>query len=461
MDKSHMDMCHGPLYWQIVRFGIPLLLSGLLQLGFSMADLVVIGRFGSAQSLGAVGVTTPIIGLLLNIFCGLSVGGSVIIAQYFGARDRRNTSWAVHTAVSLALIGGVIIMLLSLAVTKPLLVAMHVPEDVIGKTCVYMWIYSCGIPFSILYNFCYGVLRAVGDTKRPMLYLVAAGVLNVVLNLLFVIRFKLDVAGVALATIASQGLSVLLIVRNLRHAHDACRLNWRLLRIHPHILRHMLRIGIPAGFQTSFYSIANLAIMSCVAGFGSLALAGNAAAINLEGLLWTTVCAFHQSAMSFSGQNFGGGRYGRVRRTVAYCVATLVPVVLLLGWAFYLLAAPIIGLYNADPAVVDFGRLHMKFTFTLYFICGLQEIVAGALRGLGISFKPAIAAMVGICISRLLWIWLVFPRPRFHTMDGLYLCYPISWTIVLIPNALLLLRRLRSLPADAPAPRPGEGIVAG
>ncbi len=447
MDKNHMDMCHGPLYWQVVRFGLPVMLSGLLQLGFSMADLVVIGRFGSAQSLGAVGVTTPIIGLLLNIFCGLSVGGSVIIAQYFGARDRRNTSRAVHTAVSLSLVGGVAIMVISLLVIRPLLVALHVPEDVIDKTCLYMRIYSCGIPFSILYNFCFGVLRAVGDTKRPTQYLVVAGILNVTLNLLFVINFKLDVAGVALATIASQGLSAFLIVRNLRHVNDACRLNWRLLRIHPHILRHMLRIGLPAGFQTSFYSIANLAIMSCVAGFGSLALAGNAAAINLEGLLWTTTWAFHQAAMSFVGQNLGGGQYGRLRRSILYSEITVVPIILVAGWTFYLFSRTIIGFYNPDPAVAEFGRMHMKYCFTLYILCSTQEVVAGSLRGLGISFKPAISAMFGICISRLLWIWLVFPNPRFHTMTGLYMCYPISWIIALVPNAILLFHNLRLLPA--------------
>ncbi|MBQ6923310.1 MAG: MATE family efflux transporter [Kiritimatiellae bacterium] len=458
MDKNHMDMCHGPLYWQIVRFGVPVLLSGLLQLGFNMADLIVIGRFGSAQSLGAVGVTSPIIGLLLNIFCGLSVGGSVIIAQYFGAHDRRNTSRAVHTAVALSLLGGVCIMVLSMAVIKPLLVAMHVTEDVLGRTCLYMWIYSCGIPFSILYNFCYGVLRAVGDTRRPTLYLVAAGVLNVALNLLFVIRFRLDVAGVALATVASQGLSAALIVNNLRHAHDACRLNWRLLRIHPHILRHMLRIGVPAGFQTSFYSIANIAIMSCVAGFGALALAGNAAAINLEGMLWTTTLAFHQAAMSFVGQNYGGGQYGRLRRSILYSEATVVPLILVLGWTFFLFSRTIVGFYNPDPAVAEYGRLHMKYCFTLYFICSTQEIVAGSLRGLGISFKPAIAAMVGICITRLLWVWFVFPDPRFHTMGGLYLCYPFSWVIALVPNVWLLFRQLSRLPRtdgakpqDAPA----------
>ena len=451
VDKNHMDMCHGPLYWQVVRFGLPVMLSGLLQLGFNMADLVVIGRFGSAQSLGAVGVTSPIIGLLLNIFCGLSVGGSVIIAQYFGAHDRRNTSRAVHTAVALSLVGGAAIMAISLAVIKPLLVAMHVPDDVMGKTCVYMWVYSCGIPFSILYNFCYGVLRAVGDTRRPTQYLVAAGLLNVSLNLLFVIQFKMDVAGVALATIVSQGLSAFLIVRNLMHAHDACRLNWRLVRVHPQFLRHMLRIGLPAGFQTSFYSIANIAIMSCVAGFGSLALAGNAAAINLEGLLWMTTCAFHQAAMSFVGQNYGGGQYGRLRRSILYSEATVVPVIVLLGWTFFLCSSTIIGFYNPDPDVAEFGRLHMKYCFTLYAICSTQEVVAGALRGLGVSFFPAVSAFFGIFATRIIWVLFVFPLPRFHTMGGLYLCYPFSWTVALIPNAILLFMRLKRLGHGATA----------
>ncbi len=447
VDKNHMDMCHGALFPQIVRYGIPLLLSGLLQLGFNAADLIVIGRFASAQSLGAVGVTSPMVGLLLNVFCGLSVGASVIIAQYFGAHDRRNTSRAVHTAVALSLIGGVVIMAVALLVTKPLLILMRVPGDVIHKTCVYMWIYSCGIPFSILYNFCYGVLRAVGDTRRPTQYLVAAGVLNVSLNLLFVIQFKMDVAGVALATILSQGLSAFLIVRNLMRAHDACRLNWRLLRIHPNALRLMLRIGLPAGFQTSFYSIANIVIMSSVGTLpnGSLALAGNAAALNLEGMLWTTTYSFHQAALSFVGQNYGGGEYGRVRRTFGYCLATLIPVVAAAGWTFYLLAGPIVGLYNPDPVVIEYGRLHMQCCFTLYFLCGTQEVVSGALRGLGVSFTPAVSAFFGIFVTRILWVWLAFPQPRFHTMVGLYLCYPISWTVALVPNAILLFRKMRRL----------------
>ncbi len=449
MDKNHMDMCHGPLAWQIVRFGVPVMLSGLLQLGFNMADLIVIGRFGSSQSLGAIGVTSPIIGLLLNIFLGLSIGASVIIAQFFGARDRRNTSRAVHTAVATALAGGFSIMTIALLATKPLLVAMHVPDDVLGRTCVYMWIYSCGIPFSILYNFCYGVLRAVGDTRRPTMYLVTAGVLNVALNLLLVICFHLDVAGVGLATVASQGVSAFLIVRNLRHAHDACRLNWSLVRFHPNVLRHMLRIGLPAGFQTSFYSIANILVVSCVAGFGSLALAGNAAALNLEGLLWTTTCAFYQGAMSFTGQNYGGGQYGRVRKSILYVVLMAVPTLLALGWAFFLFSKPLIGMYDDNPVVAEFGRLHMKYCFTLYFLCTLEEIVAGTLRGLGESFWPAVSAFFGIFGTRLLWVFLAFPLARFHTMDGLYLCYPFSWTIALLPNAVLLFRRLRRLPRSS------------
>lgn len=438
-----MDMCHGPLLKQIVKFSVPLFLSGLLQLAFHAADLIVIGRYASAQSLGAVGVTNPMIGLLLNIFCGVSVGGSVVVAQYFGAKDRRNTSRAVHTAVTLSLYGGFIIMLISFLVSKPLLELMRVPADVIHKSCVYMWIYCCGIPFSIIYNFCYGVLRAVGDTKKPTWYLIYAGILNVILNLIFVLVFKLDVVGVALATVISQGLSMVLIVRNLLHSHDASRLNFKLLKIHPHLLKHMLRIGLPAGFQSSFYSITNMALMSSVATFGSLALAGNAVCLNLEGLLWMTVYSFHQAALSFVGQNFGGGYYDRAKRSILYCVTILVPLIILMGWTCFLYANKIVAIYNPDPDVVFFAREHMRIAFTLYAICGVQEVIAGSLRGLGVSLKPAITGFFAIFVLRMLWVTFAFPRPEFHSMFGIYTCYPFSWTLALIPNLIMLILEMR------------------
>ena len=469
-----MDMCHGPLPWQIFRFSIPILIAGLLSLSFSTADSIVIGRYGSAQSLGAVGVTSPIVGFLLTVFSGLAVGASVIIAQHFGAGDKVQVRRSVHTAVGIAIIGGLVIMAGAQIAMWPLLRAMRIPADIIHKTCAYMRIYCCGIPMTILYSFCYGILRAVGDTRNATLYLVASGSLNVALNLLFVIVFHLDVKGVAFATIASQSLSTFLIVRNLHNAHDACRLSGRLLfRIHRPIVLRMLRIGLPAGFQTAFYSFANLVLVARVGTLpnGALALAGYAAALNMENLLWRVAYAYHQTAMSFVGQNYGGHRYGRLRRSIYACIAIQVPIVAILGWGFYLCAEKIVAFYTTDPSavgdVVMYARLHMKYCFTLYVLCGISEIFAGALRGLGVSLLPAIFSFLGIFVFRMFWVAFAFPLPRFHTMDGLYLCYPFSWLITLLPNAILLgfhLRHLAHRPPRARAPaaalHPPAGLAA-
>lgn len=446
MDKNHMDMCHGPLFRQIVQFSLPIFLSGILQLAFNAADLVVIGRFASKESLAAVGVTGPLIGLLINLFGGLSIGAGVVVAQYFGARDRRNTSRAVHTAVFVSLIGGLALSVISALVSRPILTLMNVKGHVLDMSSRYMLIYSCGIPFSVLFNFCYGILRAVGDTRRPMYYLVGAGALNLVLNLIFVIGFRMNVAGVAWATVISQVLAAYLIIKNLRNAHDACRLNFRLLRFHRNHLANIVKIGLPAGLQSSFYSIANMALLSAVAKFGDSALAGNSAACSYEGFLWQSVFAFSQAALSFTGQNYGGGFPDRVYRCIRYTLVTEGLLVLFLGVTSYYFGREIVWLYNPDPEVGEYGRLHMKYCFTLYFICALQDIVAGALRGLGKSFQPAVAAFFGICVFRLIWVFLIFPHIPRQTIDMIYLCYPFSWFIPLVPNAILLRKTLKESP---------------
>lgn len=443
MDKNHMDLCHGPLFRQIVIFSLPIFLSGVLQLAFNAADLIVIGRFASKEALAAVGVTGPMIGLLVNLFGGLSVGAGVVVAQYFGAKDRRNVSRAVHTAVFISLIGGLALSVISALVSPSILEMMNLTGSVLELSCRYMMIYCCGIPFSVLFNFCYGILRAVGDTRRPMYYLIGAGVLNLVLNLIFVIKFRMSVAGVAWATVISQVLATYLIIRNLRHAHDACRLNFRLLRIHHNHLVNIVKIGIPAGLQSAFYSVANMALLSEVAKFGGAALAGNSAAVSVEGFLWQSVFSFAQAALSFSGQNYGGGFPDRARRAIRYSLLTEGVLVLVLGLSCYAFAREIVWLYNPDPEVGEFGRLHMKYCFTLYFICAIQEIVAGALRGLGKSFQPAVASFFGIFVFRMIWVFGIFPFFLRQSIDMLYLCYPFSWLIPLVPNAILLKKMLK------------------
>lgn len=454
VDKNHVDMTCGPLLKQIVKYCIPIFVSGLLMLAFNAADLIIIGQFASSESLAAIGVNSPVIGLMVNLISGLSVGGTVIVAQYFGAHDRRNTSRAVHTIVMLSIICGVGMMLLSLAAAKPILHWM-LPSatDAAGaaadagnaivreRAFTYLWIYCLSIPFIITFSYVYGILRAVGDTTRPMYYLISAGVINVVLNIIFVKMFNMDVAGVAIATVVSNIFSVILILNNLRHAHDSCRLNFRLLRLHRKYIGIIFRIGIPASLQTSFYSIANIALMSAVAKFGKDALAGNTAACSIEGLLWMSVLAFQQAATSFIGQNYAVGNSTRVRKTIKYCTLCVIPLIAVLGWTCYIFGAQITGFYNPSPEVARYACLHMKVSFTLYFIVATLEVVNGSLRGFGISFRPAVTVFLAICVFRVLWV--KFAVPYHNTMDFIYLCYPLSWLLSLIPNSVMLFRALK------------------
>ena len=303
--KYQMDMCRGPLFGQIVIFSVPLMLSGILQLLFNAADLVVIGRFAPHEALAAVGSTASLTGLIVNVFMGLSVGTNVLVANYYGAKDRKLVSRTVHTAILMAAVGGTVLAFLGILLARPMLSLMGTPDNVLSKACVYMWIYFAGMPLIMLYNFGSAVMRAVGDTRRPLFFLLFAGIVNVVLNLFFVLVFHMDVAGVALATVISQGIAAYLVIRCLMNARDACRLKYRGLKIDPTILRNMLWIGLPAGIQGMFFSLSNITIQSSVNSFGSLAIAGNTAAISLEGFVYIGSNAFHQTVVSFAGQNLG------------------------------------------------------------------------------------------------------------------------------------------------------------
>lgn len=454
-DSNHVDMTQGPLLRQIITYCIPIFVSGFLMLMFNAADLIIIGQFASSESLAAIGVNSPVTALMVSIFSGISVGGTVVVSQYFGIGDRRNTGRAVHTIVVLSVICGIAMMLISLAAAGPVLDMMlpTVPdaettaaaaagnEIVRERAYTYLWIYCLSIPFSIVYNFVYGILRAVGDTSRPMYYMIFAGIVNVVLNILFVRAMGMDVAGVAIATVISNIIATALIINNLASARDACRLRFRLLRLHPKYIGVIFRIGVPASLQTSFYSVANIALMSAVAKFGKDALAGNTAACSTEGLLWMFVLAFQQAATSFIGQNFAAGKKARVRSVIRYCLLTAIPLIGVLGWTLFSFGAEITGLYNPSPEVARYACLHMKASYTLYFIVAVLEIVNGSLRGFGISFRPAVTVFLAICVFRILWV--NFAVPYRNTMDFIYFCYPLSWILSLIPNGILLFRTLR------------------
>lgn len=446
-DKYHIDMCRGPLFSKIVLFSVPLILSGILQLLFNAADLIVIGHFAPHEAMAAVGATTFITSLIVNVFIGLSIGTNVLVANYLGAKDRKNVSRAAHTAIMVSLTGGVLLTIAGLFISKPLLVLTATPDNILLKSCIYMWIYCSGLTFILLYNFGSAIMRAAGDTRRPLYYLIIAGIINVLLNLLFVLVFHLEVAGVALATVISQMVAAYLVIRNLTKARDACRIKRNMLRINGPILRKMLWIGLPAGLQGAFFSISNLIIQSSINSFGSVAMAGSTAAISLEGIVYVGAYSYHQTVISFTGQNFGAKKYGRIRKSILYCMICSITINLLMGFGFYWAGQPLLAIYNPDPEVIAWGILRMKILFTTYFLCAIMDIVSGALRGLGHSILPAVVTMLGVCVLRVFWTLFIFPLDP--TMENLMLSYPISWGLTAAVNGAILLYVCRKLFADA------------
>ena len=440
MSKNQMDLTEGPLFRQTVVYTLPLALSGLLQLGFHTADMIVVGRYASAASLAAVGATGSLC-IFLIMLCGLSVGANVVVANFFGARDHRNLSRAAHTSVALSIVGGLSVMLIALCVSRPLLRLMGVPQEIFGKSCLYMWIYCVGIPPLFLYNFGSAILRAVGDTKRPLFYLTVSGVTNVLLNLLLVIVVKLDVAGVAIATVASHAVSAFLILRNLSRPHSACRIRRKLLRIDLPILRNLVRIGLPAGIQSILYSVATMTIQSGVNTFGPNGMAGNAASGGLEGLIHISTSAYYQAVTTFVSQNYGAGKYDRIIASFWYCLWTPVALNFILAGLILIFAPSLVAIYNSDPEVVAFGVSRLKLIAFTYGLCTLMDSITGALRGLGHSVRPAIVTLVGACLLRILWVLFVFPHHK--TLPFLILCFPISWLAVSIVNGEYLWRLVR------------------
>ena len=423
--KYEIDMCNGPLLGKIMIFYIPLMLSGILQLLFNAADIVVVGRFAGNEALAAVGSTSSLTNLLVNLFIGLSVGANVLVARFYGAKQASELTEMVQTAVATAVAGGVILIFLGFFLAKPALGWMGTPDDVISHSVLYMRIYFAGMPFMMVYNFGSAVLRAVGDTKRPLYYLLIAGVVNVVLNLIFVITFSMGVAGVATATVVSQAISAALVVRCLIRTDSAYRLELQGIRIVPDKLLKMVQIGVPAGMQGALFSISNVLIQSSVNSFGSVAMAGNTAASNIEGFVYTAMNAFHQAAISFSGQNYGARKYKRIRKVLLICEVMVVVVGALMGNVAYLFGGTLLKLYTVDPEVIEYGILRMRIICTPYFLCGMMDVAVGALRGMGYAIMPMLVSLTGACLLRVVWIYTIFQSYR--TLECLYFSYPISW----------------------------------
>ena len=422
-----IDMLNGPMAGKLLLFALPLMLSGLLQLLFNAADVVVVGRFAGNQALAAVGSTSALNNLIVNLFIGLSIGVNVLVARYYGAGQTRDLYETVHTSILTAAISGVALIFLGMGLSRPLLQMMETPADVIDHSVLYMRIIFAGMPASMLYNFGAAVLRAVGDTQRPLYFLLTAGVINVALNLFFVIVLHMGVAGVATATVISQCVSAALVILCLVRSEGMYRLDIKQLRIYKRKLKEIARIGIPAGIQGSMFSISNVLIQSTINSFGSIAMAGSTAAGNIEGFVWTAMDAFTQATQSFVGQNYGAKKIDRVNKVIWQCMVLVTVVGLVLGVGAYLAAKPLLGIYSSDPAVIEYGKARMLAISVPYFTCGAMGIFVGGMRGLGSSLVPMINTVFSVCVLRVVWIYTVFAM--WPQWEVLFISYPVTWVI--------------------------------
>ncbi len=435
-DKFQIDMCHGPLMGKIVLFALPLIFTYILQLLFNAADLIVIGHFSSHEAMAAIGSTINLNALVINIFFGLSIGTNVIAAKAYGAKDPEQISRAVHTAITVSLYGGILLMIAALLAAKPLLILLDTPEEVLPLSCKYIWICFSAIPLIMLYNFGCAILRAVGDTRRPLYYLVIAGIVNVVLNLFLVVCCELDVEGVAIATAVSHGISAALILRALLRTKEQYRLEWKKLHLHIPTFKEMLRIGIPAGVQSSCYAVSNMIIQSSINSFGSYAMAGMTAAMSLEGIVYVGSFAFHQTAISFTAQNLGGRKFKRILKSIYGCISCGAVCCIIMGWSFYFAGETLLAVFNPDPQVIKWGMIRIEIMLTTYALCGIMDAASGGLRGLGHSLLSAIICLIGACGFRVFWVFCIFPLNP--TMENLMLSYPISWGLVALASCVSL-----------------------
>lgn len=428
--KYEIDMCNGPLLSKILIYAIPLIASGILQLLFNAADMVVAGRYAGSEALGAVGATSSLINLLINVFIGMSVGTNVLAAHFYGADRKEELGQTVHTSIALSLISGVILGIVGFSLAKPLLSLMGTPDDILPHAVIYMQIYFIGVPGMLLYNFGSAILRAVGDTKRPLYYLLFAGVINVLLNLFFVIVLGIGVAGVALATILSQFISAALVIRCLIKEEGAYHLDVHSIRLYPDKVVRILRVGLPAGFQGAVFSISNVLIQSSVNSFGSIAVAGNTAAQNLEGFVYNAMNSFHQTALSFTSQNMGAKKMDRVKKIMWICVGCVTVTGMVMGFTGLYFAKDLLSIYSTDSQVIAYGYQRLLIIFASYFLCGVMDVMVGSIRGMGYSIMPMIVSLLGACGLRVVWIFTVFTFYR--TPQVLYISYPVTWTVTFL-----------------------------
>ena len=433
-NKYEIDMCNGTIMDKLISFSLPLMLTSILQLMFNAVDIIVVGRFSGSQALAAVGSTTALINIFTNLFIGISLGANVLAARYFAAGREKEMSEAVHTAITLALISGVLMAFVGLGASRAALELMDTPGDVIDQSTLYMRIYFLGMPFFMLYNYGAAILRAVGDTKRPLFFLGAAGLTNVALDLLLVVVIPLDVAGVAIGTVASQMSSCILVIRCLCKTESSYQLHFSRLSIRKVYLIRIFQVGIPAGIQSTVINLSNAMLQSSVNSFGSTAMAGYTAANNILGFLYASVNAVTQACMSFTSQNFGVGKYKRMDRVLADCILLSAGVSLTLGVGAYVFGSQLLGIYTSDPEVVQCGLEILSITTVPYFLCGIMDLLPGSLRGMGHSAVPMVLSVIGTVGTRVLWIYVFFPHHR--SLYFLFISYPGSWIATILMQAV-------------------------
>lgn len=430
MRKSYeIDMCSGPLLSRILLFAIPLICSGVLQLVFNATDIIVVGRFVSSNAMAAVGSTSSLINLLVNFFIGISVGANVLVARFRGANDFDDAQETVQTALITAVAGGFVLIALGILLARPMLVWMATPGEVIGQAVLYMRVYFIGMPATMLYNFGAAILRAVGDTRRPLYFLTLAGLVNVAGDLLFVLVLDMGVAGVAVATVISQIISATLIVLCLMRQDGMCNVNLRRMRFHRDKFLRIMQVGLPAGLQSVIFNISNVLIQSSINSFGATVVAGNTAASNIEGFVYTSMNALYQTSLSFTSQNLGARQFGRIDKILVRCLALVFVIGLVLGNGAHLLGQTLLGIYTGEPEIIAYGMMRLGVVSVTYCLCGMMDVVAGSVRGLGYSILPMLVSLVGACVFRIIWIFTVFQWQ--HTLFSLYISYPISWALTI------------------------------
>ena len=448
--KYEMDMTTGVIMPKVITFALPLIAASVLQLLFNAADIVVVGRFVSPQAMAAVGSTGSLVNLIIQLFVGFSIGVNVCVGKYYAAKRQEDMSDTIHTSILVSVIFGAILCVAGLFLARPMLELMGSPADVIEDSVLYLRIYFLGMPLIMLYDFAAAILRAVGDTKRPLYFQMIAGVINVILNLFFVLVVGIGVAGVAIATTVSQGFSGIALLITLMREKGALHLDLRKLHVNWKLLRSIMEIGLPAGLQSTVFSLSNVVIQSSINSFGSVAMAGATAAQNIESFVYASMNSIYQTNLSFTAQNLGARKYSRINRILKDCLIAVVLIGLVMGIGAVMLAPWLLRFFTTDAEVIRYGQERLLVVCGPYFLCGIMDVMVGSLRGLGYSVIPMFVSLIGACGLRIIFILTLFRLPYFHSLNWLYMSYPITWIITFTAHFITFLRVRRKFPkADA------------